>query len=71
MNWCNTAGMTDAVPTPEPAPEKGDTRLVDAVLQEFDGSEWVKFKYLPEAGTGGDGKPIVLYKVIGDYEVDG
>jgi hypothetical protein len=63
--------MTDAVPTPERAPGKGDVRVVDGNVQEFDGSEWVAFQYLPTAGTGGDGKPIVLYKIVGGYEVDG
>ena len=63
--------MTDPVPAAGPAPEKGDARVVDGNVQEFDGSEWVAFRFLPEAGSGGDGKPLVLYKIVGDYEVDG
>jgi hypothetical protein len=69
--------MTDAEPAPEPGPppppppKQGDTRVVGEDLQEFDGKQWVKFDYLPAAGSGGDGKPIVIYKFIGDFEVDG
>jgi hypothetical protein len=29
------------------------------------------FQYLPSAGSGGDHKPIVIYKFFTDYEVDG
>jgi hypothetical protein len=68
--------MTEAGPASEPTrqeppPEKGATRVVDGELQEFDGSAWVPFQFLPPAGSGGDGKPMVIYKSIGDYEVDG
>jgi hypothetical protein len=76
VGWWHTAGMTEAAPASEstqkePPPKKGETRVVDGELQEFDGSAWVKFQYLPQAGTGGDGKPIVIYKFFTDYEVDG
>jgi len=63
--------MTDAVPEPGPTPEKGATRVVNGELREFNGSEWVPYEFLPPAGTGGDGKLLVIYKSIGDYEVDG
>jgi hypothetical protein len=72
VGQCHTAGMTEAEPTKnEPPPEKGATRLVEGKLQEFDGSAWVPFQYLPSAGSGGDHKPIVIYKFFTDYEVDG
>jgi hypothetical protein len=59
---------------PEPAPDKpgkGATRVVDGQLEEFDGSAWVPYVYLPSAGSGGDGKPLVIYKIVTDFEVDG
>jgi hypothetical protein len=64
--------MTEAEPAKnEPPPEKGATRVVGEKLQEFDGTAWVPFDYLPLAGSGGEGKPIVIYKFLTDYEVDG
>jgi hypothetical protein len=72
--------MTDPEPTqspeppPEPeqaAPKQGDTRVVNGDLQEFDGEQWGPYKFLPSAGSGGDGKPIVIYKFFDDFEVDG
>jgi hypothetical protein len=63
--------MTDAELPLKPTPHKDATRVVDGEVQEFDGIAWVPFQYLPSAGSGGDGKPLVIYKFVGDYEVDG
>jgi hypothetical protein len=52
------------------APGPGDphTRVVNEKLEEWDEEEqrWVPFRFLAEAGTGGDGKPLVIYKIAGD-----
>jgi hypothetical protein len=71
MTDAEPAPKPDPPPEPTPAPKKGDTRVVGEQLQEFDGKQWVKFQYLPSAGSGGDGKPIVIYKFFTDFEVDG
>jgi hypothetical protein len=63
--------MTDAEAPPRSAPKKDATRVVAGEVQEFDGIAWVPFQYLPAAGSGGDGRPLVIYKFVGDYEVDG
>jgi hypothetical protein len=53
-----------------PAPGEGLTRIADGELQEWDGERWVPFSFLPTAGSGGDGKPVVIYKIIGNGRAD-
>jgi hypothetical protein len=54
--------MTDEAPTPE----EGPTRVVNEELQQWDGTKWVPFPFLAQAGSGGDGKPLVIYKIVSD-----
>lgn len=51
--------------TDEPSPKEGDTRVFNGELQEWDGSKWGPFQFLPPEGSGGVRK-LKIYKVFSD-----